>query len=226
MATVPIKHASSTYLDSLTAHYPLKPSEFASKEEFVSSLLLIDLLESFFKTSKLILPRPIKALDIGAGPWHYAPALHSFLANYKGKRGAELHGIDIQGKHHQEGIKKRITNKDIRYHSKDLFSLHEKNAYDIIFLIHMFPPYRFKQHGIPFKPYKELFSKIFELLKKGGIVIAIAYGSPEEEYSFFEDIPKGTLVKKGRYTSKDATEIDFNLGKDTFHSNMVLIARK
>ncbi len=217
---------SNPYTKRIQEAYPLNQEEFHSNEERLSSLLLIDLLESFFKASKINVPSSIKALDIGAGPWHYAPAVHSFLAHFKTKRKVELHGIDIQGLHHQQSIKERIKNNDIHYHTKDIFALHEHDSYDIIFLIHMFPPYRFKQHGIPFKPYKELFSTIFNFLKKDGILVAIAYGSPEEEYLFFDDIPKGTLLKKGRYVSKEATEIDFNLGKDTFHDNMVLIARK
>ena len=112
-----------TFLQGIQAKYPFEREFFATDEEFVSSHLLCDALDVFFKKSSLKLPKQLKALDIGAGPWHYAPALYSFLSNYQGSNEANLEGIDIQGKHYEKEIRQRINSPHIHYHSKDIFAM-------------------------------------------------------------------------------------------------------
>jgi SAM-dependent methyltransferase len=192
-------------------------------EDELSSRLLLSLLEEFFSKAHIVLPRYVKAIDIGAGKWHYAEPLYNFLSTYHGNRTVELRGIDTKEDTMQQNKSK---NGPIAFSKADVFSIKAKNAFHMAFLIHMFPEYHFREHNIPFRPYKELFAKIFELLKPEGILVAIAYGSPEDEYSFFDEVPKESVLYRGRYLSEEATRIDYFLGKDTFHNNMVLIARK
>ncbi len=202
------------------------PNSAASEEEYAASLVLVDLLDTFFTKSKITLPPTINVLDAGAGQWHYAIPLYHFLSHYNGTRAVELHGIDIEGKKWQKDILKRVENHNIHYHAGDMMDLKEQSTYDLVFIIHMFPPYRFKERNIPFRPYKDLFAKAFSMLKEGGTLVGIAFGSPPEEYSFFDEIPAEFSVKRGRYAKKAATELDYLLGKDTFHNSMVMIARK
>ena len=220
------KEDFAKFLDSIADKFNIPPNPLLSEEEYISSLLLIDLIHTFLSKAKVKLPPSLNVLDAGAGHWPYAVPLYSYFCNGNGLCDVELHGIDVHGKKWQKDIVKQVENHNIHYHIGDIFDLNQRSAYDIVFFIHMFPPYRFREHGIPFRPYRELFAKACDLLKKDGILFAIAYGAPPEEYSFFNEVPSGCILTKGRYTKKEATLIDFILEKDTFHNNMVLIARK
>jgi hypothetical protein len=210
----------------LSTKFDLPPNPLLSNEEYLSSLLLIDAIDTFLSKAKVTLPSTLNVLDAGAGQWEYALPLYDYLCGKHRLCDVELHGIDIQGKQWQKDIVKKVKDHNIHYHAGDFMQLHERSVYDIFFFIHMFPPYRFKDHSIPFRPYREMLKKAFDLLKPEGLFIAISYGSPSEEYSFFDEVPSEYLLTKGRYAKEEATRIDFLLGKDTFHNNMVLIARK
>ena len=201
--------------------------------------LLQDLLETLFSKSKIILPHSIAVLDIGAGRWEYSPMLVDFLRKYGikaqeggerggkgeagGKRGrnVRLVGIDPLG----DQLSPRVP-KGAEYRPIEVFQLDDQEEYDIIFLIHPFPDYRLKEHGLPIYPPDKLFTKILSLLKRRGYFVGIAYGAPPEEYELFNQFPKNNILLIERYTNEEATRLDYELGKDTYHNNMVLIGRK
>ena len=186
--------------------------------------ILADLLQKFFRKAKVKLPSPISVLEVGAGRWEYAPALLGFLGKYgvgKGKRDVRLKGVDPLGAQLSPQVPEGAA-----YHPVDALDLDEHDAYDLIFLIHPFPDYRLKEHGLPAHPPATFFGKILSLAKEGGYVVGVAYGAPPEEYALFSQFPKEHLVLMERYADEQATRLDYGLGRDTYHDNMVLIGRK
>ncbi len=132
-----------------------------------------------------------------------------------------MEGIDILG----DKIMPVVVS-GAAYHPVDLFHLKEKNTYDLVFLIHPFPDYRLREHGLPLYPPKKTFAKILSLLRRGGHVVGIAYGAPPEEYALFEEFPKKNIVVMERYANEKARKADYERGQDTFSNSMVLIGRK
>ncbi len=217
----------------LEKRYGLAPFRgSASKRVYLENLYLLDALDGFLAEE----PLPPSAapswqtLDVGTGPWEYAPSLLAFLSRWKGKRPVTLTGLEVDGHllypdfrsradyarayaaaAEKIGAENNGTEKSspagcrasIRF--EDFLQV-ELPAQDIITLFYPFIlPHQILAWGLPYRFLKPqvFLAKAVGLLKPGGRLLAFLHA--EEERSPFERYIReagGTILRSAAVASR------------------------
>lgn len=71
----------ASFEGSINTKYGIKyhQDKYSTFHDYISSLLLVDMLEQSFRKGAIKLPNEITALDVGAGDWSYCISLLRFL---------------------------------------------------------------------------------------------------------------------------------------------------
>lgn len=195
------------------------PSHFA----YMSSLFLADMLDVAFRSNDIRLPEKLLALDIGAGQWSYAKTLSDFLQHYRGEREVHLDAVDPWAWKYRSGVHWRMRGIPHRYFSGSVQSIQQKKHYDVVFIAHMLTnALHAADFGLIYTPQEEIFDTAYQLLRKDGLLIAIAY---EDEY-FLRSHPSDKKIFEQQYCKDVGSLTDFLGWAYTFNRNYLLLGKK
>lgn len=194
--------------------------------DYISSLFMVDAMETAFGETGVVLPSDLQVLDIGAGNWDYVNSLYNFLGNYQGERKVNLTGIDIEGDRYKRDVKKLVNGISAAYLPTDISDVKGNDNYDMIFMAHMLcSPGHFKQWGLDYRSASEIFEKSLDLLKKDGIFVGFAYGQAGEA-EIFKDFPEDKKLYFENYYMDIGPISRLISAYQSFNGNFVFIGRK
>mgnify|MGYP001563314290 CR=1 FL=1 len=196
--------------------------------DYVSSLIMLDMLDRFFGEAGIELPQNPKALDIGSEDWHYVAAIHKFLKVRSGSDNIQLDGIEYFGDDYKGTIDIKLRDLDgTTYTAGDIFEISIRPEYDIVFVMH--PLGTEKAYGrwkIPFRPLDQFWSRAMGSLKPGGILIGCGYLWCDGKKAF-EYFPQDETILSKRYYSPLQRMHGINVFElRSFDDNIVMIAKK
>lgn len=194
--------------------------------DYVSSLFMVDMMGVSFRKAGIILPKTMYVLDVGAGRWQYVNALYQFLRHYGEEKDVFLTGIDINGRKYQSDVEKLTGNIPAGYYPIDIFSFNQSGSFDMVFMAHMLgSPQHFEKWQVPYRPHEQLFGRVFELLKPGGIFVGTAYDFAGES-GIFNKFPEKSKIYESLYSRNLGDSARFLEGYHTFNDNVILLGRK
>ncbi len=212
----------------------LSPDDYDLTTSYISSLLILDQLDSSFKDIGVKLPDKVHALDIGCGKdWPYAEALCRFLQNYDSEKPREvtLDGIDLLAtKKRIAKFKKRIGDRDINQMQGDVLEMDAGHKYDFILIHRMLAsPGHFKSFGLEPTNIDDMMKKCSEILTPDGTQVTIGYKSAGEYQHVVEHIPVNRRDAEFNYAvglgDKDLNRA-FTPGMDRIYRSGICVSRK
>lgn len=203
-----------------------KEAGYSNFFDYVSSLFLVDMLDTSFTGVRITLSSPLSVLDVGAGGWQYVKALYRFLQHYQGERNVFLTGVDIKGEDYYENVGKLTRDLQATYLSGDIFSLDQQGTFDMVFMAHMLhSPQHFERWGLKYSPPSNFFEKGFGLLKPEGLFVGIAHRYAGEA-AIFNEFPKDKKIFGSIYAADlDPRFNNFLSGYHTFNENVIVSGR-
>ena len=195
---------------------------------YVSSLLMLDMLDTCFNKSGIELPQNLSALDIGTDDWHYVNALYSFLKVRSKSEEVRLEGIEFFGYKHEESVKKRANGlKNVVYMTGDFFEMDVEPSYDIVFAMHPLAiPEAYEKWGVPFRQLNEFWERAMGMVKPGGILFGCCY-LWNEGASALNSFPKeGRILHTQYYSLAQVIRGIAPARLKSFHDNAIMVARK
>jgi len=214
--------------------YTTVSEDYKSIRNYISTLLMLDHLDSSLKMTKIELPNKINALDVGCGrDWYYAKALYDFLQNYDSKKQREvtLDGIDpLMTKKDIAKLKKRIEGKNINSIRGNVLEMSHSNHYDFILMHKMLTsPVHFRRFGLEPTDLNDVMEKCSTLLTSGGVQVTIGYQSAGEYWHVVEHIPIERRKAEFNYRvelGNESLNRIFTPGIDRFYLSGICISRK
>jgi SAM-dependent methyltransferase len=201
----------------------------AKRRVFLENLYLLDALDSFLKKQSLP-QRPSdtqwKALDIGTGPWEYAPALMGFFSHWRGARPIQLTGLEVDGHLLYPNFRSRadyarayadVAQKLAPDHSQtsirfEDFLVAETDPQDLITLFYPFIlPHQILAWGLPYRFLKpqEFLTKALFKLNPGGRLLAFLHAQEEREpFEGYIRKAGGTILHSASIESKMTPDYD------------------
>ena len=212
----------------------LNPDDYDLTTSYISSLLILEQLDSSLKDTGVKLSDKVHALDIGCGKdWPYAEALCGFLQNYDTEqpRKVILDGIDLLAT--KKGIakfEKRIGDRDINQMQGDVLEMDTDIKYDFILIHRMLAsPGHFKMFGLEPTNMDDMMKKCSEILTLYGIQVTIGYMSAGEYQHVVEHIPVNRRYAEFNYAvglgDKDLNR-EFTPGVRRKYSYGICVSRK